>query len=60
MEVNLLHVIFDSKEVFVGKEYFKVNHLLPPPFNVAWGPTLLAKNVAPMPILKEFFLRCLK
>ncbi len=35
-EVSPLHVIFDLKGVFVGKEYFKSNHFLPPPFNLVW------------------------
>jgi len=59
-EVNPLHVIFDLKGVFVGKEYFRINHLLLPPFNLVWGPTLLGKNVVPRLALKEFLLRCLK
>jgi len=59
-EVNPLHMIFNLKGVLVGKECFKVNHLLPPPFNLAWGPTLLNKNIVPRPNLKDFFLGCLK
>jgi hypothetical protein len=59
-KVSPLHVIFDLKGVFIGKEYFKINHLMPPPFNFAWDHTLLGKSVVPKPTLKEFFLRCLK
>ncbi len=59
-EVNPLHVIFDLKRVFVGKEYFRISHLLLPPFDLVWGPILLGKNVVPRPALKEFLLRCLK
>jgi hypothetical protein len=59
-EVNLLHVIFNFKGVLVGKEYFRVDHLLPPPFNLIWGPTLLSKSIVPRPTLKEFILRCLE
>jgi hypothetical protein len=46
-KVNPLHMIFDLKGVLVGKEYFKVNHILPPSFNLIKGPTLLGKNVIP-------------
>jgi len=53
-------VIFDLKGVLVGNEYFKINHLLPLPFNLARGRTLLGKNVVPRLALKEFLLRCLK
>jgi hypothetical protein len=53
-------VIFDLKGVLVGKDYFKINHLLPPPFNLARARTLLNKNIVPMLVLKEFLLRCLK
>lgn len=60
MEVNHLHVIFNLKGILVGKEYFKINHLLLPSFNLAKGPTLLGKSVVPKPTLKEFLLRCLK
>jgi hypothetical protein len=35
VEVNPLFVIFNLKGILVGKEYFKINHLLPPPFNLA-------------------------
>ncbi len=52
VEVNILHVIFYLKGVLVGKEYFKINHLLPPAFNLAWGPTLLNKSIIPKPALK--------
>jgi len=34
-EVRPLHMIFDLKGVLVGKEYFRINHLLPLPFNSA-------------------------
>jgi hypothetical protein len=47
-EVNLLHVIFDLKRVLVGKEYFKINHLLLLSFNLVQGRTLLGKNIVPM------------
>ncbi len=57
VEVSPLHVIFDLKGALVGKEYFKINHLLPPPFNLVRGPTLLGKSVVPRPALKEFLLR---
>jgi len=53
-------MIFNLKGVFVGKEYFKINHLLPPPFNLARGPTLLGRNVVSKPTLKEFLLRGLE
>ncbi len=59
-KMSPLHVIFDFKGVLVGKEYFKVNHLLPLPFNLAQGLTLLSKSLVPRPILKEFLPRCLK
>jgi hypothetical protein len=59
-KVSPLHVIFKLKGVLVGKEYFIANHLLPPLFNLAWGPTILGKSVVPMLILKEFLLRCLE
>jgi len=52
VEVSILHVIFDLKGVFVGKDYFRINHLLPPLFNLTRGPTLLGKNVVPRPTLK--------
>jgi len=45
VEVNPLHVIFDLKEVLVGKDCFKTNHLLPLAFNLAPGPTLMGKIV---------------
>jgi hypothetical protein len=60
VEVNPLHVIFDLKGVFVGKEYFKINHLLPSSFNLARGHTLLGKKVVPRLSLKEFILMCLE
>jgi hypothetical protein len=34
-EVSPLHMIFDLKGVLVGKDYFRINHLLPMPFNLA-------------------------
>jgi hypothetical protein len=46
-KVNPLHMIFNLKRVFVGKEYFKSNHLLLLPFNLARGCILLGKNVVP-------------
>jgi hypothetical protein len=54
-----LHVIFNWKGVLVGKDYFKINHLLPPLFNLARGPTLLGKNVISRLAPKEFLSRCL-
>jgi len=33
-KVSPLHVIFNLKGVLVGKEYFKINHLLPSSFNL--------------------------
>jgi hypothetical protein len=58
-EGSPLHMIFDLKKVLFRKEYFKINHLLPLPFNLTWGCTLLGKNVVPRLALKEFLLRCL-
>ncbi len=58
-KVNPLHVIFELKGVNVGKEYFRVNHFLPPPFNLAQGPTLLGKSVVTKLALKES-LKCLE
>ncbi len=46
-KVSPLHMIFDLEGVLIGKEYFKVNHLLPLMFNLAWGPTLVGKNIVP-------------
>jgi len=60
IKVSPLHMIFDLKEVFVGKDYFKINDLLLLPFNLVWGCTLLSKSIVPMPVLKEFLLRCSK
>jgi hypothetical protein len=60
VEVSPLHIIFDLKGVLVGKEYFKVNHLLPSLFNLVRGPTLLGNNIVPKLILKEFLFRCLE
>ncbi len=54
-----LHVIIDLKGVFVGKEYFRINRFLLPPFNSAQGRTLLGKNVVLKLTLKEFLPRCL-
>jgi hypothetical protein len=34
VEVNPLHMIFNLKGVLVGKDYFEINHLLPPLFNL--------------------------
>ncbi len=34
VEVNPLHVIFNLKGVLVGKDYFRINHMLPPLFNL--------------------------
>jgi hypothetical protein len=59
-KVNILHMIFNLKGVLVGKKYFKINHLLPPLFNIVWGCTLLGKNIISRPTLKEFLLRCLE
>jgi hypothetical protein len=59
-EVNLLHMIFDLKGVLVGREYFRINHLLPLLFNSTWGCNLLGKNVVPRLTLKEFLLKYLK
>jgi len=53
MEVNPLHVIFNLKGFLVGKEYFKINHLLPLSFNIVQGHTLLNKMIVPRPTLKE-------
>jgi hypothetical protein len=53
-------MIFNLKRVLVGKDYFKINHFLPLSFNLAWGCTLLGKNIVPRPALKQFLLRCLK
>jgi hypothetical protein len=60
VEVNPLYVIFDLKKVLVGKDYFIINHLMPLPFNLTQGCTLLGKNIVPRPTLKEFFMRCLE
>jgi hypothetical protein len=59
-EVSPLHVIFDLKGILVGKEYFRINHLLPPTFNIAWGCTLLGKSIISKPTLREFLLRRLE
>ncbi len=60
VKVNPLQMIFNLKRVLVGKDYFKINHFLPLSFNLAWGCTLLGKNIVPRPTLKQFLLRCLK
>ncbi len=60
VKVNPLHMIFNLIGVLVGNKYFKINHLLPPSFNLARGHTLLGKSVVPRPTLKEFLLRSLK
>jgi hypothetical protein len=60
VEMSPLHVIFDLKGVLVGKDYFRINHLLLPPFNLAQRQTLLGKNILPKLALKEFLLRCLE
>jgi len=59
-KVSPLHVIFNLKGVFVVKDYFRINHLLPLPFNLVQGPTLLGKNIVPKLVLKEFLVRCLE
>ncbi len=59
VEVSPLHVTSDLKRVFVGKEYFKINHLLLPPFNLAHGHTLLNKSIVSGPAPKELFMWCL-
>jgi hypothetical protein len=59
-EVNPLHIIFNLEGVLIGKDYFEINHLLPPPFHLAWGRTLLGKSVVLRPSLKEFLLRWLE
>jgi len=58
--VNPLHVFFDLKGVLVGKDYFRINHLLLLLLYLVQGPTLLGKNIVPKLPLKEFLLRCLK
>jgi hypothetical protein len=45
MDVSPLHVIFDLKGVLVGKDYFKINHLLPSSFNLVRSRTLLSKTL---------------
>jgi len=59
-KVSPLHVIFNLKGVLVGKDYFRINHLLPPTFNLIQIHTLLSKSVVPRLNVKEFLLRCLK
>jgi hypothetical protein len=58
--VSPLHVIFNLKGVLVGKDYFKINHLLPPMFNLTQIHTLLSKSVVPRLNVREFLLRCLE
>jgi hypothetical protein len=53
-------VIFNLKGVLVGKDYFKINHLLPPMFNLTQIHTLLSKSVVPRLNVREFLLRCLE
>jgi hypothetical protein len=60
VEVNPLYVIFNLKGVLVGKDYFKINHLLPSLFNLVRSCTLSGKSVVPKQGLKEFLLRCLE
>ncbi len=59
-DMSPLQVIFDLNKVLVRKEYFRINHLLLPLFNLAHGCILLGKSVVPKPTLKEFLLRCLE
>ncbi len=59
VQVNPLHMIFDLKGVFVGKEYFRINHMLPLSYNITWSHTLLDKRVVSRLGLKEFLFRCL-
>ncbi len=59
-KLSPLHMIFNLKGFLVGKEYFKINHLLPPSFNLVQGSTLQGKSIVPMLVLKEFLLRCLE
>jgi len=58
--VNLLHMIFDLEGVLVGKEYFRINHMLLLLYNIGFFRTLLDKRVVPRPSFKEFLLRCLE
>ncbi len=58
--MNPLHMIFDWKGVLVGMEYFIINHLLPLPFILARGPTLVSKSVVSRLDLKEILFRCLE
>lgn len=60
VEVSPLHVTFNLKRVLVGKEYFRINYLWPPLFNLDQGCTLLGKNIVPSLALKKFLLRCLE
>jgi hypothetical protein len=45
VEVSPLHMIFYLKGNLVRKDYFKINHMLPPSFNLVQGCTLLGKNI---------------
>jgi hypothetical protein len=58
-EVSPLHMIFELKGVFVGKEYFRINHMMPLLYNITRNHTLLNKKVVSRLGLKEFLLRCL-
>jgi hypothetical protein len=53
-------MIFDLKGVFVGKEYFRINHLLLSTFNLTWCCILFGKSVDLRLTLKEFLSRCLE
>lgn len=58
--VSPLQMNFDLKKVFVGKYYFRINHLMLLPFNLTEGRTLLGKSIVPRPTLKKFLMRCLE
>ncbi len=58
VEVNILHI--DLEGVLVGKEYFRINHMLLLSYNIGFLRTLLDKRVVPRPSFKEFLLRCLE
>lgn len=58
--MNLLHMIFDLEGVLVGKEYFRINHMLLLSYNIGFLRTLLDKRVVPRASFKEFLLRCLE
>jgi hypothetical protein len=59
-KVNILHMIFNLKGVLVGRAYFRINHLLPLSYSLAWNHTLLNKKVVPRPCLKGLFFKCLE